>query len=143
MGKAAILSALLPSFGCSQPAKKKTEDLAQPVGKIDAPQNWKPSQRTPKVVVRDMTPDRLLRLEEAIYKMTGASADRFLIKDRGRLKHGSFADITVFDWQTVKDNNTAEITDNAPTGIEAVFINGRQVLAGGKLETEISPGMVL
>ncbi len=86
---------------------------------------------------------RLLRLEEAVYKMTGASADRFQIKDRGRLKQGTFADITVFDWQTIKDNNTAEITDNAPTGIEAVFINGKQVLAGGNIDTEALPGMVL
>ena len=86
---------------------------------------------------------RLLRLEEAIYKMTGASADRFQMKDRGRLKQGSFADITVFDWQTVKDNNTAEITDNAPTGIEAVFINGKQALVSGVVKTEASPGIVL
>jgi N-acyl-D-aspartate/D-glutamate deacylase len=75
--------------------------------------------------------------------MTGASADRFQIKDRGRLTKGSFADITVFDWQTVKDNNTAEITDNAPTGIEAVFINGKQVLAAGRVESSRLPGMVL
>jgi N-acyl-D-aspartate/D-glutamate deacylase len=86
---------------------------------------------------------RLLGLEEAVYKMTGASADRFQIKDRGRLIKGSFADITVFDRQTIKDNNTAEITDNAPTGIEAVFINGKQVLAAGKVESSRLPGMVL
>jgi N-acyl-D-amino-acid deacylase len=86
---------------------------------------------------------RLLRLEEAVYKMTGASADRFQIKDRGRLTKGNFADITVFDWQAIKDNNTAEITDSAPTGIEAVFVNGKQVLAGGKADEQAMPGMVL
>jgi N-acyl-D-amino-acid deacylase len=86
---------------------------------------------------------RLLRLEEAIYKMTGASADRFQIRDRGRLAQGSFADITVFDWQNIKDNNNAETTDNPPTGIDAVFINGKQVLAGKIVDENASPGRVI
>jgi N-acyl-D-amino-acid deacylase len=86
---------------------------------------------------------RLLRLEEAIYKMTGASADRFQIRDRGRLAPGSFADITVFDWQNIKDNNNAETTDNPPTGIDAVFINGKQVLAGKIVDENASPGRVI
>jgi N-acyl-D-amino-acid deacylase len=86
---------------------------------------------------------RLLRLEEAVHKMTGASADRFQLKDRGRLRQGSYADITVFDRQTIKDNNTAGMTDNAPAGIEAVFMNGKQVLAEDKIDTDALPGMVL
>jgi len=86
---------------------------------------------------------RLLSLEEAVYKMTGASAERFQIKDRGVLKEGNFADITIFDWKKIKDNNTAEITNRTPSGIEAVFINGRQVLRTGKADSEALPGMVL
>jgi N-acyl-D-amino-acid deacylase len=85
----------------------------------------------------------LISLEEAVYKMTGASAQRFRIKDRGVLKKGNFADITIFDWKNVRDNNTQEKTNQAPTGIEAVFINGKQVLRDGKLTTEARPGMVL
>jgi hypothetical protein len=70
LGKAAIVSALIPAFGCSQPAKKKTEDVAQNV----APPNWKPSQRTPKVVVRDITPDRLLLKNGLVVDGTGQKA---------------------------------------------------------------------
>ena len=48
----------------------------------------------------------LISLEEAVRKMTGASAERLNIKDRGLLKKGLAADITVFDWKSVRDNNT-------------------------------------
>jgi N-acyl-D-amino-acid deacylase len=85
----------------------------------------------------------LLGLEEVIHKMTGAAADRFLIEDRGRLQRNSAADITVFDWNEVKDNNTTEKTDQTPTGIEHVFINGQRALADGRLNTSILPGRVL
>ena len=86
---------------------------------------------------------RLLGLEEVIHKMTGAAADRFHIDDRGRLQRNLAADITVFDWNEVKDNNTTEKTDQTPTGIEHVFINGQPALAGGHLNTSILPGRVL
>jgi len=75
--------------------------------------------------------------------MTGASAARFQIKERGILKKGYAADITVFDWQTIKNNNTPEAADRAPTGIDAVFINGRQVLANGIVDESESAGRVL
>jgi N-acyl-D-amino-acid deacylase len=86
---------------------------------------------------------RLISLEEAVHKMTGATAERFQIKDRGILKKGYAADITVFDWNTVTDNNTAQATSNAPTGIEAVFINGQQVLGNGNVNGSALPGKVL
>jgi N-acyl-D-amino-acid deacylase len=86
---------------------------------------------------------RLLGLEEVIHKMTGAAADRFFIKERGRLQKNFAADITVFDWNGVKDNNTTEKTDQTPTGIEHVLINGQRALAGGRLNTSILPGTVL
>ena len=81
--------------------------------------------------------------EEAVRKMTGASAERFKINKRGFLKKGYAADITVFDWNKVKDNNTDIKTDAAPTGIESVFINGRQVLRAGKAHGSFQAGMVL
>jgi len=84
-----------------------------------------------------------ISLEEAVRKMTGASAERFRVKKRGFLKEGYSADVTVFDWNKVKDNNTPAITNAAPTGIEAVFINGRQVLRAGKVDGSIQAGMVL
>ncbi|MBI9085269.1 MAG: amidohydrolase family protein [Desulfobacterales bacterium] len=86
---------------------------------------------------------RLMTLEDCIRKMTGASADRFAISGRGYLKPGMAADITVFDWEKIQDNNTREATDRKPTGIDHVFINGARVLNGGLLTNLIRPGRVL
>jgi N-acyl-D-amino-acid deacylase len=86
---------------------------------------------------------RLLSLEEVVHKMTGAAAERFSIMHRGVLRKGYAADVTVFDWDNVRDNNTTESTSEAPTGIEYVFINGQPALAGGRLETSILPGQIL
>jgi N-acyl-D-amino-acid deacylase len=74
--------------------------------------------------------------------MTGATAERFYLKDRGFLKEGLAADITVFDWKNIKDNNTIKETDQAPTGIEAVFINGRQVKKNGLVDGSVTAGVV-
>lgn len=87
--------------------------------------------------------DKLLSLEEVVHKMTAAAADRFQIKDRGILEKGKAADITVFDWQTVKDNNTDLKTDQAPAGVEMVFINGKKAMKEGVVDNSILPGEVL
>ncbi len=86
---------------------------------------------------------RTISLEEAVRKMTGASAERFGIKNRGFLREGYAADITVFDWKSVRDNNTDRKTDAAPGGIEAVFINGRQVVDRGKTDGSLRPGQLI
>jgi N-acyl-D-amino-acid deacylase len=85
----------------------------------------------------------LLTVEEAVRKMTAASAARVKVTDRGMLKPRLAADITVFDWDAIKDNNTVADTDNAPTGIEAVFINGRRVLSNGHVDASANTGVVL
>ncbi len=86
---------------------------------------------------------KLLSLEEVVHKMTGASADRFNIKDRGVLANGKAADIMVFDWNNVRDNNTDTKTSETPTGIERVFINGKLVVEDGRLDTTSTPGVLL
>jgi N-acyl-D-amino-acid deacylase len=85
---------------------------------------------------------RNISIEEAVRKMTGATAERFNVKKRGLLREGYAADITIFDWKAVKDNNTDKNTDAAPSGIEAVFINGKQVLEKGKVDGSILAGTV-
>ncbi len=85
----------------------------------------------------------LLSLEEVIHKMTGVAADRFSIKDRGVLKKNMAADITVFDWKKIKDNNTTEKTSEKPAGIEYVFINGQAAVAKGHFDKSILSGEVL
>ncbi len=84
-----------------------------------------------------------ISLEEAVRKMTGASAERFNVKKRGFLKEGYAADITLFDWKAVRDNNSEKKTDATPGGIEAVFINGKQVLDKGRVIGTILPGTVV
>jgi N-acyl-D-amino-acid deacylase len=85
----------------------------------------------------------IISLEEAVYKMSGATAERYRIKDRGFLKEGLAADITVFDWKNIRDNNTLTETSKAPTGIEAVFINGKQVVSKGKVNGAIKAGKII
>ncbi len=86
---------------------------------------------------------KLITLEEAVRKMTGATAERFGVKGRGFLEKGGAADVTVFDPNTVKDNNTLAETSNAPTGIEAVFINGVRVVRDGKVDSTVKAGVVV
>lgn len=85
----------------------------------------------------------LLSLEAVVHKMTGAAAERFGIVDRGELKAGKAADVVVFDWNQVKDNTTTEKTDQFPSGIATVLINGRLVLTDGQPDTTALPGKVL
>jgi len=86
---------------------------------------------------------QLVSLEECVNKMTGAVADRFQLKQRGLLKKGYYADVTVFDWQNVMDRNTLEETSNRPAGIDLVYMNGKEVLKDGKANPNVKPGMVI
>ena len=70
-------------------------------------------------------------MPKAVRKMTGAVADRFSIPDRGYLKPGYYADLTVFNEEALR-NGTPDIEQ--PFGIEQVWINGQQVLNGGELD---------
>ena len=85
----------------------------------------------------------LISLEEAVHKMSGASADRFGIQDRGIIAENKAADIMVFDWHRVKDNNTDIKTAETPSGIDFVFINGALALDQGKINTKAKPGVVI
>lgn len=72
-------------------------------------------------------------LPNTIRKMSGATADRFQLKERGYLKEGCFADITVFN----EDEMKAGVPDQfKPFGIKRVIINGTTVLDGDKLDEE-------
>ena len=72
-------------------------------------------------------------MPNTIRKMTGAVADRFSISGRGYVKSGYYADLTVFDEEELKNG----IPDRGKAfGIEKVFINGKLVLDGEKLDTQ-------
>lgn len=84
----------------------------------------------------------LFGLEEAVRKMTGLPAARFGLSRRGAIAAGAYADITVFDPQTVIDRATFEEPTTPAAGIEHVFVNGRPVWADGKPSGE-RPGRAL
>jgi len=73
----------------------------------------------------------LLPLHNAVYKMTGASAKALGLKDRGVLKEGFRADITVFDAATIAQRATYEDPHQFAAGIDTVLVNGIPTLQGG------------
>jgi dihydroorotase/N-acyl-D-amino-acid deacylase len=81
----------------------------------------------------------LLPLEAAVRKMTSLAAQRVGLADRGLLRAGMFADITVFDPATVTDRATFEDPHQPSAGVVHVFVNGRAVLRAGRL-TDARPG---
>ncbi len=91
------------------------------------------------VYVREL---KLLRLEDAVRKMTSLNAAKIGIMDRGLLRPGNFADITVFDPETIIDRATYEKPFEYPIGIEYVIVNGKVVLEHGK-HTGERPGRAL
>ncbi|MCX7678853.1 MAG: hypothetical protein N2316_06505 [Spirochaetes bacterium] len=85
----------------------------------------------------------LLAPHELIRKMTGAIADRYKIVKRGYLREGYMADIAIVDWKNIKDNNTLYQTNQRPSGIDYVFINGKKVVEKGCATGVLDAGMVL
>lgn len=86
----------------------------------------------PRVLGKYVREDKALTLEQAVYKMTGKPAATFNIKNRGQIKEGAYADITVFNPDTVIDKGTFTDPTQYPEGIEYVMVNGVFEVAGGK-----------
>ena len=89
--------------------------------------------------VRD---EKIISLEEAIRKLTSLPASNMKIEKRGMLKNGYFADIVVFDPNTISDHATFSNPHQYSTGVSDVFVNGRQVLKRGE-HTGMLPGRVV
>jgi N-acyl-D-amino-acid deacylase len=83
--------------------------------------------------------EKLISLEEAVRRMTSLPASNLKLKKRGSLKVGHYADVVVFDSQTIRDNATFEQPHQYATGVEHVLVNGVQVLKDGE-HTEEKPG---
>jgi N-acyl-D-amino-acid deacylase len=96
----------------------------------------------PRILGRYVRQDSVISLEFAIRKMTSLAASRVGIEDRGLLRPGMFADITVFNPNTIIDNSTYEQPQQLATGIEYVLVNGVPVVDGGKT-TNALPGRAL
>lgn len=89
--------------------------------------------------VRDQ---QVIPLEDAIRKMTGATARRLGIQERGLLAPGFFADVVVFDPNTINDRATFERPHQVSTGIVATIVNGTAVWRNGQ-HTGAKPGRAL
>jgi N-acyl-D-amino-acid deacylase len=90
-------------------------------------------------VVRDL---RLLTLEAAVGKMTGAAARALGLPDRGLLRPGAWADVAVFDPARIADTSTYADPHRYATGVSTVLVNGEVVIDGGD-HTGALPGRVL
>jgi dihydroorotase/N-acyl-D-amino-acid deacylase len=92
-----------------------------------------------RILGRYVREQRLMTLEYAVRKMTSLAAQRVGLADRGLVRPGMYADITVFDPATVIDRATFEQPHQPSVGIEYVFVNGQAVLRRGRM-TDARPG---
>jgi N-acyl-D-amino-acid deacylase len=86
--------------------------------------------------------ENLIPLEEAIRKLTALPADNMKIDRRGMLRVGYFADVVVFDPDTIQDHATFVEPHQYATGVMQVFVNGVQVIEDGE-HTGATPGRVV
>jgi N-acyl-D-aspartate/D-glutamate deacylase len=103
------------------------------------PRNFGTFPRILGVYVRDRG---VLRLEDAVRKMTSANAAKIGIERRGLLRAGNFADATIFDPEAIVDKSTYTVPFQYSEGIEYVIVNGKLVLDRGR-HTEALPGRAL
>jgi dihydroorotase/N-acyl-D-amino-acid deacylase len=92
----------------------------------------------PRFLGRYIRDQHLLPLEQGIRKMTSLPAQRERLRDRGLLKEGYFADITIFDPLTIKDMATYAQPAQLAQGVKYVFVNGKLEFEDGKLTGQIA-----
>ncbi len=103
------------------------------------PRGWGSFPRILGHYVRD---EHVITLEEAIRKFTSKAAARVHLDDRGILRPGMAADITVFDPAAIRDVSSFEDPRHYSVGVRHVFVNGRRVVADGAITAE-RPGHAL
>ena len=103
-------------------------------GRLSQPGKGHPHPRAygtfPRLLGYFVREKQVLQLEEAIHKITGLPAQRMGLQDRGLIKEGYYADIVIFDPQTVAAQSTFQDPHQYPTGINYVFVNGQKVVEG-------------
>jgi dihydroorotase/N-acyl-D-amino-acid deacylase len=96
----------------------------------------------PRILGKYVREEKVIPLEDAIRKMTSAVANRLSIRDRGLLREGMYADVVVFDPQTIADRATFEKPHQVSVGIKWVLVNGQVVVVDGK-HTGAKPGRIV
>ncbi len=104
---------------------------------IDGPlSKGKPHPRTygtfPRIIGKYVREEKVLTLENAVFKMTGMPATRLRLSDRGLIKPGMKADITVFDPDIIVDKATFQEPAQYPEGVDFVMVNGIPVFEDGE-----------
>jgi N-acyl-D-amino-acid deacylase len=97
----------------------------------------------PRVLGQYVREEKLLSLEEAVRKMTSLAAERLRITNRGIVREGCWADLTIFDPATIGDRATYEEPAEGPAGIDYVLVNGAIVVEHGRIDTETLAGQVI
>ncbi len=92
----------------------------------------------PRVLGKYVRETQTLTMADAIHKMTSMAAAKLNIADRGVLQAGKFADITLFNPDTVSDNATFADPHQYPTGIDYVIVNGKVVIDNGEHTDELA-----
>jgi dihydroorotase/N-acyl-D-amino-acid deacylase len=132
----AAMRAPFVSFCTDSGARATDGPLA---GSKSHPRGW---GSYPRILGHYVREQKLLSLESAIHKMTGAPAARVGMRDRGLLKAGLFADVTIFDPARVIDRATFENPNQYPEGIQYVLVNGQIAVDAGK-RTPVLAGQVV
>jgi N-acyl-D-amino-acid deacylase len=95
-----------------------------------------------RVLAKYVRDEKVLSLQEAIRKLASLPAQNLRIDRRGNLREGYFADVVVFDPETIQDHATFVEPHQYATGMVHVFVNGEQVLKDGE-HTGATPGRVV
>lgn len=96
----------------------------------------------PRIFGRYVRQRKTLDLVEAVRRMTSLPAQIFRLRDRGTIEPGMFADLVLFDSETIRDTATYEAPYSFPSGIRDVYVNGNAVYRNGEF-TSALPGRVL
>jgi N-acyl-D-aspartate/D-glutamate deacylase len=95
-----------------------------------------------RVLGRYVREEGVLRLEDAVRKMTGLPAQVLRLRDRGLLREGYWADVVVFDPERVGDRASFDNPKQYAAGVEYVLVNGQLVIDGGR-HTGARPGRAI
>jgi N-acyl-D-amino-acid deacylase len=95
-----------------------------------------------RVLGKYVREEKVLTLEDAVRKMSSALCDRLGLRDRGQIRAGFYADVVIFDPETVGDRATFEDPHQLSVGVRDVWINGSRVLKDGE-HTGAKPGKIV
>jgi N-acyl-D-amino-acid deacylase len=116
------------------------------IGSDGLPEDQHPHPRLwgtfPRVLGRYVRERSVLSLEDAVRRMTGLTAQHLGLSNRGRIAVGQYADICVFDSESICDNATFEQPTCQATGIHYVLVNGQIALDSGE-PTSVRAGKAL